>query len=297
MSLRIATILLFLLVWCGQASAQTPPTWTPVEGDVAIGDLPMARGETLTNARMHYRTLGEPRRDANGHVTNAVMLLHGTGGTGATFLSPQFAGELFGPGQPLDVTRYYVIMPDGLGHGGSSKPSDGLRARFPEYGYDDMVEAQRRMLVDGLHVDHLRLILGTSMGCMHAFVWGETHPDFADALMPMACDSDRRSSDATGCGARWSRTRSGRIRPGRAATMSNSRVQGLRTAVDLLLLAGGATMPMQHDLATPRGRRRLSGDPAWRGGCRRWTPTTSGTRSMPRGTTTLRRIWRGSRRR
>ena len=248
--MRFAAICLFLLVWCGQANAQTAPAWTPVEGDVAIGDLPMARGGSLSDARIHYRTLGEPRRDADGRVTNAVMLLHGTGGTGATFLSPQFAGELFGPGQPLDVTRYYVIMPDGLGHGGSSKPSDGLRARFPEYGYDEMVEAQRRMLVDGLKVDRLRLILGTSMGCMHAFVWGEAHPGFADALMPMACIP----TEIVGRNRLWRSMVKDAIRADPAwngGDYVEPPVQGLRTAVDLLLLAGGAVMPMHRDLATP----------------------------------------------
>ena len=247
--MRIATILLFLLVWCGQANARTPQTWSPTEGDAAIGDLPMARGSRLTNARMHYRTLGEPRRDAGGRVTNAVLLLHGTGGTGAQFLSPQFANDLFGPGQPLDVTRFYVIMPDNLGHGASSKPSDGLRAAFPEYGYAEMVEAQRRLLVDGLGVDRLRLILGTSMGCMHIFVWGTTHPDFADALMPMACEP----TAIVGRNRLWRTMLKAAIRSDPAwagGDYQTQPVQGLRAAVDLLLLAGSAPMAMQRDLAT-----------------------------------------------
>lgn len=247
--MRIAAMLLFLLVCCGQAHARSPQIWTPAEGDVAIGDLPMARGSALTNARMHYRTLGEPRRDANGRVTNAVLLLHGTGGTGATFLSPQFAGELFGPGQPLDVTRYYIIMPDNLGHGASSKPSDGLRARFPEYGYTEMVEAQRRMLVDGLGVDRLRLIFGTSMGCMHAFIWGTTHPDFADALMPMAC----QPTAIAGRNRLWRAMLQDAIRADPAwagGDYVEQPVLGLRTAVDILLLAGSATVPMQAQLPT-----------------------------------------------
>ena len=248
--MRIAAILLILLVWCGQAYARTPQTWSPVEGDAAIGDLPMARGSTLADARIHYRTLGEPRRDGEGHVTNAVLLLHGTGGTGAQFLSPQFADDLFGPGQPLDVTRYYVIMPDNLGHGASSKPSDGLRAAFPEYGYSEMVEAQRRLLVDGLGVDRLRLILGTSMGCMHIFVWGTTHPDFADALMPMACEP----TAIVGRNRLWRTMLKDAIRSDplwAGGDYQAQPVQGLRTAVDLLLLAGSAPMAMQRDLATP----------------------------------------------
>jgi homoserine O-acetyltransferase len=246
MGLRFATMLMCAAVWWGSASAQT---WTPVEGDAAIGDLPMVRGETLTNARMHYRTLGEPRRDASGKVTNAVMLLHGTGGTGGQFLSPQFATELFGPGQPLDVTRYYVIMPDNLGHGASSKPSDGLRAAFPEYGYTEMVEAQRRLLVDGLGVDRVRLMLGTSMGCMHIFVWGTTHPDFADALMPMAC----QPTEIVGRNRLWRTMLKDAIRSDplwAGGDYQTQPVQGLRTAVDLLLLAGSAPMAMQQDLAT-----------------------------------------------
>lgn len=214
-----------------------------------IRDFHTAEGAVLPELRMHYRTLGQPVRDALGRVTNAVMILHGTGGTGATFLGPQFAGELFGPGQPLDAARYYIIIPDSLGHGGSTKPSDGLRAAFPEYGYADMVEAQRRMLVDGLHVDHLRLIFGTSMGCMHAFVWGETHPDFADALMPMACEP----TAIVGRNRLWRTMLKDAIRNDpawRGGDYAEQPREGLREAIDLLVLAGAATMPMQRDLPT-----------------------------------------------
>lgn len=222
--------------------------FTPAEGDYTARDFAVA-GQVLPELKVHYRTLGQPRRGADGRVTNAVLLLHGTGGTGGQFLSPQFADELFGPGQPLDVTRYYVIMPDNLGHGGSSRPSDGLRARFPEYGYADMVEAQRRLLVDGLGVDHLRLILGTSMGCMHAFVWGETHPGFADALMPLAC----QPTAIVGRNRLWRTMLKDAIRSDPAWAGGDYAAQpreGLRTAVDLLLLAGGAPMAMQRDLST-----------------------------------------------
>ena len=152
-----------------------------------LRDFRFRSGETLAELRIHYATLGTPRRDAPGRIDNAVMVLHGTGGSGRQFLQPQFADELYGPGQPLDLARYYVILPDGIGHGKSSKPSDGLRMRFPHYDYDDMVEAQRRMLAEGLGVARLRLLMGTSMGCMHGFVWAEAHPDFAGAMMPMAC--------------------------------------------------------------------------------------------------------------
>ena len=136
---------------------------------------------------MHYMTLGKPVRDGNGRVTNAVLILHGTGGSGRQFQAPQFADVLFGPGQLLDAGRYFIILPDNIGHGKSSKPSDGLHAHFPQYDYDDMVLAQHDLLVQGLGVNHLRLVLGTSMGCMHSWVWGETYPDFMDALMPLAC--------------------------------------------------------------------------------------------------------------
>jgi homoserine O-acetyltransferase/O-succinyltransferase len=176
------TVLAFLvaLTLVGPALAQ------PVEADYVARDFKFASGETLPALTLHYRTLGTPQRDAAGVVRNAVMILHGTGGTGAGFLSRTFGGELFGAGQILDATRYYIILPDGIGHGKSSKPSDGLHARFPKYTYDDMVRAQHDMLVQGLKVAHLRLVLGTSMGAMQCWVWGEMYPDFVDGLVPLA---------------------------------------------------------------------------------------------------------------
>jgi homoserine O-acetyltransferase len=237
----LATLLLAL-----PAAAQP----APVEGDFTTPAFSLTSGRSLPELRMHYRTLGQPRRGADGRVENAVLLLHGTGGTGGQFLSPQFAGELFGAGQPLDIARFYIIMPDNLGHGGSSKPSDGQRARFPEYGYADMVEAQRRLLVDGLGVDRVRLMLGTSMGCMHIFVWAETHPDFADALMPMAC----QPTAIVGRNRLWRTMLKDAIRSDptwAGGDYTAQPVEGLRTAVDLLLLAGSAPMAMQQDLATP----------------------------------------------
>jgi homoserine O-acetyltransferase len=158
----------------------------PVEGDFVVKDFRFRDGETMAELRLHYQTLGKAARDAAGRVTNAVMILHGTGGSGAQFLQPQFAYELFREGQLLDAAKYYIILPDGIGHGKSSKPSDGLHAKFPQYDYDDMVAAHHA-LAEHLGVGHLRLILGTSMGCMHAFVWGETYLEFMDALMPLAC--------------------------------------------------------------------------------------------------------------
>ena len=162
-------------------------TYKPLEGDYVAHDFHFKSGETLAELRLHYRTLGTPARDARGRVTNAVLILHGTGGWGGNFLSPQFAGVLYGPGQLLDITRYYIILPDSIGHGKSSKPSDGMHAHFPQYEYDDMVAAQHELVEKGLNVNHPRLVMGTSMGCMHSWVWAETYPDYMDALMPLAC--------------------------------------------------------------------------------------------------------------
>ena len=160
---------------------------TRAGGDFILRNFHFADGETLPELRIHYIALGAPRRDENGVVWNAVLILHGTTGSGSGFLSRSFAGELFGPGQLLDTARYYVILPDGIGHGASTKPSDGMHARFPRYTYDDMVDAQHRLLTEGLKVDHLHLVMGTSMGCMHAWVWGERYPTFVDGLVPLAC--------------------------------------------------------------------------------------------------------------
>src|SRR5450631_699888 len=177
-------LLALLLLSSSALSAADYPT--PTERDVVLKDFKFTSGEQLPQLRIHCRTLGEPRRDAQGVVRNAVLILHGTTGTGGQFISPEFAGELFAPGQLLDAGKYFIVLPDGIGHGKSSKPSDGLHAKFPRYGYRDMIEAQRRLLVEGLHVNHLRLVMGTSMGGMHAWLWGEMYPDFMDALMPLA---------------------------------------------------------------------------------------------------------------
>ena len=173
MMLRLAAIAALAAVL-----ATADKTWPVTEGNAHLHDFHFQTGETMPDLKIHYRTLGTPRRDASGTVRNAVMILHGTTGAGTNFLRDIFAGELFGPGQPLDVAKYYVILPDGIGHGQSSKPSDGLRAKFPRYGYTDMVEAQYRMLREQLGVTHLRLLMGTSMGCMHSYVWMEHHGDF-----------------------------------------------------------------------------------------------------------------------
>ena len=157
-----------------------------VEGDFVVDDFRFASGETLPGLRLHYRTLGTPTRDDRGRVNNAVLILHGTGGSGAQFIRPEFSERLFAPGGVLDASTHYLVLPDGIGHGQSSKPSDGLHARFPAYGYRDMVAAQHRLLTEGLGIDHLRLVMGTSMGGMHGWLWGQLHPTFMDALMPLA---------------------------------------------------------------------------------------------------------------
>jgi homoserine O-acetyltransferase len=158
----------------------------PVSGDFVLHDFHFASGETLPELRMHYRTVGTPQRDDKGVVRNAVLIMHGTTGEGGNFLREEFAGQLFGKGQLLDGSRYYLILPDAIGHGHSSRPSDGMHARFPRYGYRDMVAADYRLLTEGLKVNHLRLVMGTSMGGMHTWLWGETYPDFMDALIPLA---------------------------------------------------------------------------------------------------------------
>jgi len=166
--------------------AQAASYPAPVEGDFVVRDFRFQDGEMLPALRLHYTTIGTPVKDAAGLVRNAVLVLHGTTGSGRGFLAPTFAGRLFGPGQLLDARRYFIILPDGIGHGKSSKPSDGLHMRFPKYTYDDMVRAQHELLTQHLGVNHLRLVMGTSMGGMHTWVWGYTYPDFMDALMPLA---------------------------------------------------------------------------------------------------------------
>jgi homoserine O-acetyltransferase len=180
---RLLLVPLVLLALGGVCAAQYP---APTEGDFVIKDFRFTSGEMLPELRVHYRTLGKPTRDGQGVVRNAVLIMHGTGGNGASLLNPLFAGQLFVPGGLLDAERYFLILPDGIGHGRSSKPSDGLRGRFPHYGYIDMIEAQYRLLTEGLGVNHARLVIGTSMGGMHTWLWGERHPDFMDALMPLA---------------------------------------------------------------------------------------------------------------
>lgn len=179
----LARTALLLLVTLSLRAAEYP---APVEGDYVLRTFKFVAGGPPLDVRIHYQTLGQPVRDAKGVVTNAVLITHGTTGSGAQFIRPDFAGELFGAGQPLDATKFFIVLPDGIGHGKSSKPSDGLHAKFPRYGYVDMVEAQYRLLTEGLGVNRARLVMGTSMGGMHTWLWAERYPDFMDALMPLA---------------------------------------------------------------------------------------------------------------
>ncbi len=198
---------------------------------------------------MHYTTLGAPKRDAQGRVTNAVLLLHGTGGSGHQFFRPQFADVLFVPGGLLDPAKYFVILPDDIGHGKSSKPSDGLRARFPHYDYHDMVAAEYALVTEGLHVNHLQLVMGTSMGCMHSFMWGEEYPDFVSALMPLACEPMQIS----GRNRIWRKMLIDGIRNDPAWQNGDYRSEpqmALRIATDMLIIAGSAPRLMQKEYPT-----------------------------------------------
>jgi homoserine O-acetyltransferase len=228
------------------ASANKP---APAEADYTAHGFHFKSGETLPELRLHYTTFGKPERNASGKVTNAVLILHGTGGTGHQFLAPQFADVLFGRGQLLDATRYFIILPDNVGHGKSSKPSDSLHAHFPEYDYDDMVAAQHELLEKGLGVNHLRLILGTSMGCMHSWVWGETYPDFMDALMPLAC----LPVQIAGRNRLWRKMVIDGIRHDpdwKNGDYTTEPRAALEIATDFLLIAGSAPLPMQKTLST-----------------------------------------------
>ncbi len=229
--------------------AASPTQWPNKEADFVIRNFAFRSGEKLPELRIHYTTLGTPHRNAKGEIDNAVMVLHGTGGSGRSFLVPQFADELYGPGAPFDITKTFVILPDNIGHGKSSKPSDGMRMAFPKYDYDDMVEAQRRLLVDGLKVKSLKLILGTSMGCMHGFVWGTTHPGFAKKLAPFAC----QPVEIAGRNRMWRKMSIKAIKADPAWNGGNYTAppaQGLRTAANLSIIAGANASALQAQFPT-----------------------------------------------
>ena len=235
----------------GAYAADAPKAAAPAtkEGDFVVKNFHFRSGETLPELRLHYTTLGVPQRDAKGHVTNAVLILHGTGGDGHQFLRPQFADVLFAPGGLFDPAHTVVILPDDIGHGKSSKPSDGLHARFPHYDYDDMVAAEHALVHDGLGVDHLRLVMGTSMGCMHSFVWGETYPTDMDALMPLAC----LPVQIAGRNRVWRKMVTDGIKSDPAWMGGDYKTEpqmGLRIAIDMLIIAGSAPHQMQKSLPT-----------------------------------------------
>jgi homoserine O-acetyltransferase len=214
-----------------------------------IDDFHFASGEILPKLRLHYTTVGSQVKNAAGAVTNAVLILHGTGGSGKQFLAPQFAGQLYGPGQPLDVSRFYLILPDDIGHGRSSKPSDGMRAKFPRYGYADMVQAEHALVSRGLGIAHLRLVMGTSMGCMHAFMWGERWPDGMDGLMPLAC----LPVAIAGRNRLWRSMIVDVVKSDPAwmgGDYAAEPAEGLRAAADILTIAGSAPHQMQKAMPT-----------------------------------------------
>jgi homoserine O-acetyltransferase len=219
---------------------------SPHEADFVLKDFQFRSGGRLPELRIHYRTFGTPQRDAQGVVRNAVLIMHGTGGSGASLIRPEFAGELFREGGVLDVSRYFVILPDGIGHGRSSKPSDGLHARFPRYGYLDMVEAEYRLVTEGLNVNHLRLVMGTSMGAMHTWLWGERYPTFMDALMPLAS----LPTQISGRNRVWRRVVIDAIRndPEWKGGDYSKQPPSLRTAQEMLYLMGSNPVLRQTEL-------------------------------------------------
>jgi homoserine O-acetyltransferase len=242
--LRVALLLCLCAVQTICLAQSSAPA---VEGDVIVKNFRFKSNEVLPELRLHYRTVGKLQRDAKGVARNAVLVMHGTGGSGAQFMRPDFAGELFRPGGLLDAGKYFIVLPDGIGHGKSSKPSDGLRARFPHYGYLDMVEAQYQLLKQ-LGVDHLRLVMGTSMGGMQSWLWGELHPDFMDALMPLASVP----GPISGRNRVWRRVIIDAIRNDPEWQQGNYKEQppSLRTAQEMLFLMGSNPLLRQAQMPT-----------------------------------------------
>jgi homoserine O-acetyltransferase/O-succinyltransferase len=239
---------LMLCLFSAGLAARAADYPAPQAGNFVVKDFHFKSGEKLAEVKLHYYTLGAPQKDASGKVRNAVLILHGTGGSGRQFLTPTFAGALFGPGQLLDVTKYFIILPDNVGHGDSSKPSDGLHMRFPHYEYDDMIELQYRLLTQGLGVNHLRLVMGTSMGGMHTWLWAEQHPDFMDAAMPLASQPieiagrnrmmRRMIMDAIRTSPDWNNGE------------YTQQPHGLAAALDVILIMGSSPLQMQKQEPT-----------------------------------------------
>ncbi len=218
-----------LLIAMPMAAANYP---APKEADFVLHGFQFHDGGRMPDLKIHYTTFGTL------HGDNAVLIMHGTGGTGHQFVSDRFAGVLFGPGQLLDASRYFIVLPDGIGHGRSSKPSDGLNEKFPHYDYDDMVTADYRLLTEGLGVKHLRLVMGTSMGGMQTWMWGEKYPDFMDALMPLA------SAPVQIAG------RNRFFRRMMIDALRNDPVNGLRTAIYILTIMTSSSLQLQKDAPT-----------------------------------------------
>jgi len=247
----IVFLLTFLLTIATLSHAQTANSAgaAPHEGDFVIHNFHFQSGETLGDVKMHYTTFGTPLKDASGRATNAVLILHGTSGSGRQFLRPIFADVLFKPGQLLDASKYYLIIPDNIGHGKSSKPSDGMHAHFPQYDYADMVALQHELIEKGLGVNHLRLVLGTSMGCMHSFMWGEAYPNEVDALMPIAC----LPVEIAGRNRIWRKMVIDGIRNDpqwKNGEYTSEPPLALQISADFLLLIGSSPLHMQQDLPT-----------------------------------------------
>ncbi|HZI56122.1 MAG TPA: alpha/beta fold hydrolase [Verrucomicrobiae bacterium] len=242
---RTLLVLLIIFVSIAAFAADYPG---PQSGNFVIKDFQFKSGEKLPEVKLHYYTLGTPQKDSSGKVRNAILVLHGTGGTGRQFLTPNFGGVLFGPGQLLDASKYFIILPDNVGHGESSKPSDGLHMRFPHYEYDDMIELQYRLLTQGLGVNHLRLVMGTSMGGMHSWLWAEQHSDFMDAVMPLAS----QPVEIAGRNRMMRRMIMDDIRnsPDWNNGEYKNQPQGLAAALEVLLLMGSAPLRMQKEEPT-----------------------------------------------
>lgn len=243
MRMRMKTLAIALALLAGSAVADEPVVH---EGDFVLKNFRFASGETLPELRLHYRTIGTVQRDARGVARNAVLIMHGTGGTGAQFLRPEFSGELFRAGGELDSARSFVILPDGIGHGQSSKPSDALHGHFPHYGYTDMITAQYRLVTEGLGVQHLRLVMGTSMGGMQTWLWGERYPDAMDALMPLAS----LPTQISGRNRAWRRIAIDAIRldPQWRGGEYREQPPGLRTAEQMLFLVGSNPVLRQQQM-------------------------------------------------
>jgi homoserine O-acetyltransferase/O-succinyltransferase len=248
----VICLLVGLIFGLSGMNAQQPAAgaanWpAPQEGDYVVRDFHFQSGEVMREVRMHYTTLGKPMKDAAGRTTNAVLILHGTGGSGTGLLRPIFAGVLFSPGGLLDASKYFIILPDNVGHGKSSKPSDGMHAHFPQYDYADMIALQHELVEKGLGVNHLRLILGTSMGCMHSWMWGEAYPDAMDALMPLAC----QPVQIAGRNRIWRKMIIDGIRQDpewKNGDYTGEPRAALQIASDILLIAGSAPLHMQEEL-------------------------------------------------